>query len=215
MAVYKTFLQKKTARRKTQRFINEHALRGKERCGMSKLVLGMLLLVPFVLAVHAPVSFYDSESRQNRPVWWIKSNPPSLFYSAERIEDLSERPLFIAGNAERLSGVQEVIKQRKGNPYSWAETRRLQGLNVLELGDVPGGEGAAALPRTTAVLGVASERFMWESRRGSERFKKPIGLVGLLSSKFSSPKNEMYESRPIEHATEGVLGASGEVFGEK
>lgn len=167
-----------------------------------------VIQLSLVVADTAPVSFYDPESRQNRPVWWIKQNPPSLYYSVDRLEQVSNSPLFMSGNAERTAQLQTLIKQQRGQRYSWAEARRLEGLQLIESGAAA--EAELGVP-ATPVLGVAGQRFVWESRRSQEQFKVPIGLVGILAQKFPQLKNELYK-RQSTRSQKGVLGVSNEIF---
>ncbi len=163
-------------------------------------------------ASDAPISFYDPTTRQNRPMWWIQETSPSLFYSTAHLEQISNTPLFIKTNEDRLGGIQKVMNQQKDARHSLAATRRLQGLNLIEKGEeaILLGEQESNEP-SSGVVGMVGQRFTWSSDRGTvNKYRQPIGLVGFLANAFSESKDERHRVRSTYYLSEAQKKVSEE-----
>ncbi|HLD05599.1 MAG TPA: hypothetical protein VJG90_07800 [Candidatus Nanoarchaeia archaeon] len=174
------------------------------------LLLILCLSIVGVAASDAPVSFYDPTTRQNRPIWWIQQNAPSLFYSVDRIEQISQSPLFIKANEGKLDTLRSVLENQQSSEASLARLRRAQGLTVIEEGVGEAKQGSRA------VVGVSGDRFEWNRRHGIQgEYKKSVGLVGYLAEVFSKPKNEMHRVRSTYYLREQEKENPQEVFKEE
>ncbi len=179
------------------------------KAGMICISVILFVQVIALATADTPISFYDPTLRHNRPVWWIQQDAPSLFYSTARIEEISKSPLFIKANEGKLETLQAVIDKQKGDGYSLADVRRLQGLRVIEkgagvpqvasLGEAQGNEVSSP----EGVVGVAGSQFSWNTARGIVgKYHQPVGLVGFLTNVFSESKNEQYRVRSTYYLSE-------------
>lgn len=164
----------------------------------------LFIQVVALAAADTPISFYDPTTKQNRPLWWIQPNSPSLFYSTAHIESVSKDPLFIKANEGKLEALQSVIDKQKDS-YSLADVRRLQGLQLIEKGDTSALNSAQNIEPSsqTGVVGAANQRFTWNTERGVVgKYRTPVGLVGFLANVFSESKDERHRVRSTYYLSE-------------
>ncbi|MEK6964361.1 MAG: hypothetical protein AABX70_08100 [Nanoarchaeota archaeon] len=172
---------------------------------MGCMLLILLVQIVAVAASDTPISFYDPTTRQNRPIWWIQANAPSLFYSTNHVEEISKSPLFVKANEGKLETIQSVVNRQNGKGYSLSDVRRLQGLNVIEKGEktYAGETQNPDFSTSSAVVGMAGKQFSWDTARGTGvKYRTPVGLVGFLTTVFSESKNERYRVRSTYYLKE-------------